>query len=225
MPDYLETGFFAKVGAWHGKGIVTAARLTADEAYKQSGQEFTVIPSPIWVNGREVKTHVATVRQDTSAVLGVVGNRYKIIQNKSLYDILAPVIDEMGAIYETGGVLKGGAVVWALAKLEKSNYVIGKEDLVNSYILLAMAHDGSMPLIATPTGIRVVCWNTLNMALNFAKTNSHMLVRISHKSDAQHYIQTAHHLLGLAAANSELANAFFASISQKQVASPVVERR
>ena len=38
----------------------------------------------------------------------------------------------------------------------------GKEDLVNSYILHAMAHDGSMPLIATPTGIRVVCWNTLN---------------------------------------------------------------
>jgi hypothetical protein len=61
MPDYLETGFFAKVGAWHGKGIVTAARLTADEAYKQSGQDYTVIPSPIWVNGKEVKTHVATV--------------------------------------------------------------------------------------------------------------------------------------------------------------------
>ena len=222
MPDFLEQGFFAKVGAWHGKGTVTAERLTAEQAYQKSGQDYQVVSSPIFVNGLQVKNHFATVRADTGGVLGVVGNKYKIIQNKSMYDVLAPVIDSIGAVYETGGVLKEGAIIWALAKLEKSNFTIGNEDLVNMYMLLAMGHDGSMPLIATPTTIRVVCWNTLSMALSLSKQDGRAIVRIAHKSDAYQYIPVAHRLLGLTAKNGELASAFFSQIAARQVNSVVV---
>jgi phage/plasmid-like protein (TIGR03299 family) len=170
MPDYLEQGFFAKVGAWHNKGVVADRRLTREEAYNLSGQNYEVIRRPIHVDGKEVIDHFATVRADTGAVLGVVGDHAlrKIIQNKSLYDVLEPVVAEGEAVYETGGVLKSGAVVWALAQLEKHHFCVGKEDLVKMYTLTALAHDGSRPFTGAPTAIRVVCWNTISIALSIA---------------------------------------------------------
>ncbi len=222
MPDYLEQGFFAKVGAWHNKGVVADRRLTRDEAYNLSGQNYEVIRRPIHVDGKEVVDHFATVRADTGAVLGVVGDQYKIIQNKSLYDVLEPVVAEGEAVYETGGVLKGGAVVWALAQLEKHHFCVGKEDLVKMYTLTALAHDGSRPFTGAPTAIRVVCWNTISIALSIADGLDENVIRIAHKGNPEYQLKIAHHLLGMTAANGSEWSEFFTAIAAKQMTSPLV---
>ncbi len=223
MPDYLVDGFFAKVGAWHNKGTVASRRLTREEAYNLSGQNYDVIRRPIHVDGKEVTDHFATVRADNGAVLGIVGDQYKIIQNKSLYDILEPVVSEGEAVYETGGVLKGGAVVWALAQLEKHHFAVGKEDLVKMYTLTALAHDGSRPFTGAPTAIRVVCWNTLSLALGIADTLADNMIRIAHKGNTEYQLRTAHHLLGMASKNSNEWNEFFNAIAQKQMNNALVQ--
>jgi Domain of unknown function (DUF932) len=117
-----------------------------------SGQNYEVIRRPIHVDGKEVvdplRVATALADADTGAVLGIVGDHAvrKIIQNKSLYDVLEPVVAEGEAVYETGGVLKGGAVVWALAQLEKHRFCIGKEDLVRMYTLTALASRWLAPI-------------------------------------------------------------------------------
>ena len=102
-------------------------------------------------------------REDTDAVLGVVGSMYSVIQNHWLFKLLDPVVDSGECLYETGGSLMGGRKVWALTKLPGEHYIV-KDDRVNDYILVTIAHDGSLPFTAMHTSVRVVCNNTLSMA-------------------------------------------------------------
>lgn len=108
----------------------------------------------------------ATVRYDIAGkphVLGIVGKKYEVLQNREAFEVFDKILLGRGCAYETAGAIRDGRRVWILARLPESFYVGGDE--VRRYFLLVLSHDGSTPLLLKPTPVRVVCNNTLNLAL------------------------------------------------------------
>jgi len=108
-------------------------------------------------------------RSDTKAPLSVVSGRYQVVQPKAVLEFYRDLTEISGFELETAGVLKEGKKFWALAKTGKETVLKGN-DVVKSYILLATSCDGTLATTATPTTIRVVCNNTLTVALNGASS-------------------------------------------------------
>lgn len=211
MPAELESGFFYRTPAWHREGTVVDHVLTAAEAIEVAKLDWEVQTVPLYVgdldNGLQEVPWRATMRADTGAVLGIVGQRYHPVQNVDLFEFFDQVVDPAeGAFYHTGGVLCGGRRVWLLAKVPGDFYVPGvPEDLVENYVLLASSHDGSLCVTAKFTEVRVVCQNTLNMALG---RRSPVSVSIRHTRNAVEQLREAHKVLGLASKRAdELAEA------------------
>ena len=174
MPAEIET-MFTRLPAWHSLGTVTNQALTSADAIKTAGLDWTVTTRPLVTfdpeNGQagfiEVPDHYATVRDSDMSVLGVVGNRYTPIQNHECFDFMDTVVDEDGITYETAGSLYDGRVVWMLLNLNRPVQV--DEDITHNYMLLTNSHDGSSSLKGLTTPIRVVCANTLRLAIRDRK--------------------------------------------------------
>ena len=173
MPAGVESMFSAKETPWHKIGNVTEGALTSSEAIEKAGLDWTVSIRGLATfqedNNTDVSSlidvpdHYATVRDTDNTVLGVVGNRYTPIQNIECFDFLDTVLDDSEAKYETAGSLYGGKIVWMLINLGK-DVVVG-EDRTVPYLLLTNSHDGSTAIKGMTTPIRVVCANTLSLAL------------------------------------------------------------
>ncbi len=176
MPHEVETMFTARVPAWHGLGVMTPMALTSRDAIISAGLDWTVNTRPMVTfdpeNGQSgfinVPDHYATVRDTDDSVLGVVGSRYTPIQNLECFEFMDTIVDDSDATYETAGSLYNGKVVWMLLNLNKDVRV--DEDVTKNYLLLTNSHDGSSSLKGLTTPIRVVCANTLRLAIN-GKTN------------------------------------------------------
>jgi phage/plasmid-like protein (TIGR03299 family) len=157
--------------AWHGKGKVLTHCLTAKQAWIESGQDFNVEKWPLQAAKPTGAYTVgadgwfATVRTDTEAVLGIVTKQYRVFQNREAFSMMDQAIQEGAAMWETAGALDGGRRVWMLARIPKT-VKVDPRDEINPYALLAMGHDGDMAIHILPTTTRVVCQNTLNLALN-----------------------------------------------------------
>jgi phage/plasmid-like protein (TIGR03299 family) len=196
MTDHVQTMFSFRDVPWHGKGNLVDHALTAGEAIVEGGLNWQVELAEVTVAGVLLEDYFATRRTDTGLVLGIVGKRYQVVQNSKLFTFFDPVINpEKGAIYHTAGVLKEGRRVWILAKVPGDFYVPGvDDDVVQNYVLLASSHDGSLHVTVMHTPIRVVCWNTLSMALQGRQT----MVQIRHTASASYQLAMAHTVLGLA---------------------------
>lgn len=170
--------------AWHQLGTVVSEAQTSDAALKLAGLDWTVEQWPLLAQcprlheGRSemtVPSMVANVRSDTQAVLGVVGAGYKPFQNVEAFQFFDALVGEKLAMYETAGALKGGKRVWILARLPQEVRIKG-DDIVKPYVLLSNGHDGSMALRMLPTTVRVVCQNTLNLALGRASSSEGLVI-------------------------------------------------
>ena len=106
-------------------------------------------------------------RSDTKEALSVVSKRYQTVQPRDVIEFYRDLTEVSGYELETAGVLKGGRKFWALARTGMDFSLKGR-DLVNGYLLLATSCDGTMATTATPTTVRVVCNNTLTVAVNGA---------------------------------------------------------
>lgn len=195
-----ETGkasmFYVNEVPWHGLGTRLDNPATSEEAIREAGLDFDVELKPVhtYVDFDEklIPKTYATMRSDTQDVLGVVGSRYQPIQNREAFSFFDSLVGEDEAIYHTAGVLGKGERLWLLAKLP--DYIkIGKKDIVDKYLLLTNSHDGSSVVRAKLTPIRVVCNNTLSVAL----TGTEQEVRIRHTASAVDKLEEAHKLLGL----------------------------
>jgi phage/plasmid-like protein (TIGR03299 family) len=117
-------------------------------------------------------------RSDTKAPLSVVGNRFKVVQPEEILEFYRDLTDVSGFELDTAGVLKGGRKMWALARTGQSGVLKGS-DQTNAYVLLATACDGTMATTAQFTSIRVVCNNTLAVALQDASATA---VKVRHNT-------------------------------------------
>jgi phage/plasmid-like protein (TIGR03299 family) len=189
--------------AWHKLGTVIEQAATSAEAIGLAGLDWRVEQWPVRAFDPDDQTTeagipdvVANVRTDTKAVLGVVGRRYRVFQNREAFDFMDALVGDKLAMYETAGSLHGGRRVWMLARIPKE-YRAGADDLIKPYVLLTNTHDGSQALRMIPTTVRVVCQNTLNLALNEAGVDG---LTVSHHPRLETRIQEARAKLGIIAA-------------------------
>lgn len=168
MPAGLtNTDEMAYVGQmpWHGLGVkVEGDAMTAAQAIEATGMDWTVSIRPLYLsNGAKVDSAVATYRNDTHEVLGVVGNRYQPVQNIEGFNLFDAVTGTGEAKYHTVGTLNGGRRIWLLAKFA-DGILLDNGEQIDSYMLLMNSHDGSSALTMRWTDIRVVCQNTFEAA-------------------------------------------------------------
>lgn len=184
---------------WHGLGQKLDNLATAKECIEAAQLDFKVEKWPVLgkskggIMTKVSDTHFATVRTDTNQILGTVGTGYQPVQNVDGFSFFDALIGDGEAVYETAGALGLGERVWMLAKLP--DYIrIGKsDDIINKYLLLLMSHDGKSSIVAKLTPVRVVCNNTLSLAL----TDGEQQVRVRHSRNAKQKLEQAHKLLQL----------------------------
>lgn len=169
MAHMVETAFYAKEPAWHGLGVVVDDTLNSADALRVAKLDWQVIPEKIYLkDGAEIEGKVATVRDTDRKVLGLVTDRYKIVQNREAFAFVDGLLenDIEPVKFESAGSLNEGRRVWMLTHLP-GRLVLGDE--IIPYLVFANSHDGSMAITAAMTPTRVVCQNTLNLAMKTAK--------------------------------------------------------
>lgn len=167
MAANVETMFYAgREKPWHGLGVQVEDALCSDEALKMAGLDWEVNQEPIMIeSGDVIAGYKANVRDSDNAILGIVTDRYKVVQNTQAFDFTNGLIGD-DVRYETAGSLQGGKRIWLLAKMPTKS-ILG--DDVEPYLCFTNTHDGSGAIRICMTPIRVVCNNTLNIALDTAQ--------------------------------------------------------
>jgi phage/plasmid-like protein (TIGR03299 family) len=198
MAHLFNSGLFFGQSAWHGLGVTLPAdspvRYSIDDAITISGLDWSVETRPVCVDGREIAGHKAIVRSDSGDVLGVVGDRYHPLQNRDQFDWFTPFLDSGLCQIETCGALKSGALVWVLAKLNRTDAEITADDKVRKYLLLTSSHDGSRSTSVGFCPIRVVCWNTLSAGLRDERST---LLKVKHTASQNRALRTIRETINL----------------------------
>ena len=141
MAADVETMFYVREAPWHGLGTKVAEAPDSEEALDAAGLNWKIIQEPIYTGTRETITgYKANVRDSDRKVLGVVSDRYKVIQNNEAFAFTDELLGE-GVRYETAGSLQGGKKVWLLARLPQEYIISGER--ISPYLLFLNAHDGS----------------------------------------------------------------------------------
>lgn len=192
MAANVETMFYTREKPWHGLGTRVETAPTSKEALQLAGLDWKVIQKPILTeDGFLIEGFKANVRDRDQKVLGVVSNRYKVVQNEEAFAFTDALLGE-GVRYETAGSLAEGKRTWILAMLPHKYIIAGDE--ITPYLVFTNSHDGSGAIKAAMTPIRVICQNTLNLALARAKRSwsTNHIGDISGKmEDARYTLQLA----------------------------------
>lgn len=202
---------------WHGLGTVVEKAATSAEAIKLAGLDYKVEKKPIFIMSKDGRSNIevpdkfATVRMDTYTPLGTVGNRYTVLQNVEAFNLTDALAGVKEAFYHTAGALGHGEIVWILAKLKGVIEVV-KGDITEKYLLLMNRHDGMGTVIIKWTGIRVVCQNTLDMALS--NTDGEISTSLRHTISMGSKIEEVRKALGIISAKEKI----FAEASKRLAA-------
>lgn len=167
MPAEVETMMYTREKPWHGLGTMVAEAPTSADALRLAGLDWTVDQRPVYLENAAVPVpnYKANVRDRDGKVLGIVTDRYQVVQNADAFSWTDELIG--GDVrYETAGSLREGKKIWLLAKMPAAK-VAG--DDVEPYLCFSNTHDGSGAVKVCMTPVRVVCNNTLNLALSSAK--------------------------------------------------------
>lgn len=162
--------FYVGEVPWHGLGTALPSLATAQEALAAAGLDWTVEKRELRdFDHRRVPGKFVVVRTDTGEHLGVVSASYTPLQNKEAFRFFdQATMDPNGPKYEVAGSLRGGRIVWILARIPGFLEVVRGEEH-QPYLLLVNSHDGKMAVRLLPTFVRVVCQNTLQLALESAQ--------------------------------------------------------
>ena len=217
MAANVETMFYTREKPWHGLGIRVAEAPSSEEALRLAGLDWQVKQAPVYTDtGEAIPGYKANIRDRDRRVLGVVTDRYKIIQNQEAFAFTDALLGK-GVRYETAGSLQGGRRVWLLARLPKEYIISGEQ--VSPYLVFSNTHDGSGAVKVALTPVRVVCCNTLNLALDTAKRSWSMI----HTGNIRDKLQESEDTLFMAEAymmqlGKEFGNLQRQKITDRQVA-------
>lgn len=174
MAHLVETMAYAGATPWHGLGNNLPQKQPIEAWQREAGMDWQILESPVHFKSDAIG-HLGAIysfpeqkvlyRSDTKAPLSVVSQRYHTVQPREVLEFYRDLTEVSGYELETAGVLKGGRKFWALARTGQGAALKGN-DQVNGYLLLATSCDGTLATTATPTTIRVVCNNTLTIALD-----------------------------------------------------------
>ena len=202
---------------WHGLGTRVEGLQTAQDMLRHAGLLWTVSTRPMMAMSMAgplsiaVDDYRAIVRDDNDLVMGVASNRYVPIQNTQAGEVMDALVTEGGAHVEVAGALGQGERAWMLARIP-GDFEVVKGDVVQPYALLAWGHDGKHGVAAKLTPVRVVCQNTLSMALG-AKWSKTADVFIRHSGDVRIRIEYAQKAMGLLRKQTEVVQAQYRALA------------
>ncbi|UJJ31846.1 DUF932 domain-containing protein [Halopseudomonas maritima] len=187
MAHQIENMAYVGATPWHGLGSQLSTHQPLEVWQREAGMNWHIEESPVrFVSGNNA--HLGSIhsfpeqkvlfRSDTKAPLSVVSQRYKVVQPMEVLEFYRDLTEYAGFELETAGVLKGGKKFWALARTGQSSQLKGRDE-VNGYLLLATSCDGTLATMATPTTVRVVCNNTLAIAVDGAT----QAIRVPHSTE------------------------------------------
>ena len=182
----VETMAYAGEKPWHGLGNKLTTLEPIDVWKRQAGMDWMIEESEVrYITGNHTVGAIHSFpeqkvlyRSDTKRPLAVVSKRFQVVQPEEVLEFYRDLTEYSGFELETAGVLKEGRKFWALARTGQSTTLKGK-DQVNGYLLLATACDGSLATTAQFTSVRVVCNNTLQIALG----DNRGAVKVPHRSE------------------------------------------
>ncbi len=216
----VQTMAFANETPWHGLGNQLAANQPLEVWAKQAGMDWRIEEAEVrFVSGMAGTTlgsihafpeQKVLYRSDTKAPLSVVSKRFNVVQPAEIIEFYRDLTEAGGYELETAGVLKDGKKLWALARTGQNATLKGR-DRVNGYLLLATACDGSLATTAQFTSVRVVCNNTLAIALG----DSTGAVKVPHRS--QFDAQAVKRQLGIAISSWDSFTARMKALSECKV--------
>lgn len=201
MAHEVETMFSVNEVPWHGLGKILVDYPTVDEAMIHSGLTWEVTKRPVFFqpygdaypgNYAKMENQFVLTRSDTNAGLGVVGKDYTVYQNSQMWDFIRTFLSNHGAKLDTAGSLKMGRRTWVLAKGDSFSPI--GDDTVELYFLFSNSFDGSQSIQVAFVPVRVVCQNTLNMAI----TGSQGVYRVRHTASSVNYLDEVQEALRLA---------------------------
>lgn len=192
MSSNVESMFYTREKPWHGLGVRVEEAPTSADALRLAGLDWEVAQEPIFTEGGDaIAGYKVNARDSDRKVLGVVSDRYKIIQNREAFSFTDTLLGS-GVRYETAGSLQEGKRVWLLARLPREYIIAGER--ISPYLVFSNSHDGSGAVRVALTPIRVVCNNTLNLALDTARRSWSMI----HTGDINGKMQEAKDTLFMA---------------------------
>lgn len=189
MAHNIETMMAVGQRPWHGLGTLLATPpTTIAEAIKLAGLDWEIKVEQCYLADGTPVERKAVLRVTDRAQLGTVGLNWQVVQNAKAFEPFQPFLDAKIATIESAGSLRGGRRVWMLAKLKQPDSVIVSraDDRVAKYLLAAIGHDGTLTFRLGYTPERVVCWNTLSVALAEGEST---FVSIRHTSGATKAIE------------------------------------
>ena len=168
---------------WHGLGVRVPSDLSPIQMLDAANLNWSVekIPAYAEVAGKQVAVgKSALVRSSDNAILDVVSDDWNPMQNEAAFEFFNDFVGAGDMEMHTAGSLKGGKLVWGLAKVNDSFELFGGRDQVDSYLLFTNPHMYGQSIDVRMTPIRVVCNNTLSLSLN---TMSKQMVKVSHRRE------------------------------------------
>lgn len=209
---------------WHGLGNQLASNQPLEVWARQAGMNWTIESSEVrFVSGNAGLGAIhafpdqrVLYRSDTKAPLSVVSSRYQVVQPSEVLEFYRDLTEVGGFALETAGVLKDGKKLWALAKTGQSGLLKGR-DKVEGYLLLATACDGTLATTAQFTSVRVVCNNTLQIALG----NGTGAVKVPHRS--QFDAQAVKRQLGIAVSSWDAFMVRTKALAERKVSNAAAE--
>ena len=191
MSHAIQKMAYTGEAPWHKLGSELPAKQPIEVWAQKAGMDWRICETPVrYLTGQvgalgaimSFDEQKVLYRSDTNKPLSVVSDRYQVVQPQEVLEFYRDLTEISGFELETAGVLKEGKKFWALAKMGKEAVLKGN-DVVKGYLLLATSCDGTLATTATPTSVRVVCQNTLTIALNGASA----AIKVPHNTnfDAQ----------------------------------------
>lgn len=188
---------------WHGHGIQLDPNSDFDQWRIAAGLDYEVDKRKIFYSevndvGKRVPKSIdnrrALIRTDTQGFLSIVGNDYHVVQPRKVFEFFQAIIHNEGLNIEVAGALDGGRKIWALAKIDDSFTLFGRDHQI-PYVLVATSYDGSLSTQACLTTVRVVCNNTMRASGAYGAESGADSVKVRH--DREFNIKEAHGKLGL----------------------------
>ncbi len=217
MAHLVENMFSVVETPWHGLGVILDKPPTTEEAIVAAGLAWEVEKRPLFLaDGRGVAAF-ATVRASDDRILGHhVGKAYTLLQNSQAFAWFDPFLASGEATLETAGSLREGSVVWALARLGRADSIIvpRSDDRVAKYLLLSNSHDGTTAVRVGFSPVRVVCANTLAMAVNGGESQ---LLRLKHTASLAGTLDMVRDTVNTANAKFEATAEGYRALASRQV--------
>ena len=229
MAHHIGEMFYYGERPWHGLGHALRAPATMTEALTAGGLDWEVELRPLAIAeepSSKIPHRMAVVRKDRGPgaegrVIGVVHPGFRPLQNRQGAELFDRLIGHGERVYHTGGYLKNGEVIWLLAKLPTTIKIHG-EDVVEPYLLFSNSHDGSRAIDIRLTAIRVVCNNTLTLALN--KNAAGKVFRRAHSGSYALLEEEVQAFFAISIQQSEELQAIFAQLARARCEQTAFER-